>query len=257
MEKISAIVTCFNREEEIGSCLESLKWADELIVVDSFSTDGTVEIARGPAAKFFQRRYVSPGEQKNWAIRQASYSWILAIDSDEMIPPALRDEILSEMKNPRYHQYKAYRRNFFRGKEIKHCGWDTDKIIIIFKKDRYRYREDVVHDRLIPEDRFGFFKNKVIHHPHRSIEDFINRSNRYARGGAKKYFREGRRGTAFKMLLHAVFNFLKMYVFRLGFLDGARGLVICTLSSCYVAEKYARLWEMTEEKENLDHGETD
>jgi len=246
MEKISAIVTCFNREKEIGVCLESLKWADELIVVDSFSTDRTAEIAAAYADKFFRRKYISPGEQKNWAIGRASHPWILAIDSDEVVPPALRDEIMSELEKPRYHQYKAYRRNFFLGKEIKHCGWDTDKIIIIFRKDRYRYREDVVHDRLLPEDRFRFFENKVVHHPHRSIEDFISRSNRYSRGGAEKYFREGKRGGALKMFFHAAFNFLKMYFFRLGFLDGARGLIICTLSSCYVAEKYAHLWELSQ-----------
>lgn len=248
MEKVSAIVTCFNRENEIEACLQSLRWVDELIVVDSQSSDHTPELARKYADKFFQREYSSPGDQKNWAVQHASHLWILAIDSDEIMPEELRDEILETLKNPRFNQYQVYRRNFFLGKEMRHGGWNRDKLVILFKKNIYRYTVDVPHDHLVPEDERGSFKNRLIHYPHRSIDEFVKKSNRYATGGARKYFRAGRKGTACKMFLHAVFNFLRNYIFRLGILDGARGLIVATLSSCYVAEKYAKLWEREQGK---------
>ncbi len=254
MEKVSAIVICFNRAKEIEACLKSIRWVDELIVVDSRSTDRTAEIAQKYADKFYQHEYTSCGAKRNWALRHASHPWVLVIDSDEVMPEPLRDEIREVLGNPAYDQYKAYRRNFFLGREMKHGGWEKDKIIVLFRREKYRYREDVVHDRLIPEDRFGFFKNKVVHSSHNSLDEFIGRSNRYAKGGAAKLFREGKIGKAGKAFSHAAFTFIKQYIFRRGFLDGPHGLIAAVLSSCYVAEKYALLWELGEEKKRMELG---
>lgn len=248
MEKVSAIVICFNRRSEIESCLKSLRWADELIVVDSHSTDGTDEIARRYADRFYQHEYVSCGAKRNWALRHATHPWIVTIDSDEVIPEPLRDEIREVLGNPAFDRYKAYRRNFFLGREMKHGGWEKDKIVILFRRGKYSYREDVIHDRLVPEDSFGFLRNRVLHRSHNSLKEFIDRSNRYAEGGAAKLFREGKTGKAGKALTHAAFNFIKQYLFRRGFLDGSRGLIAALLSACYVAEKYALLWELEEMK---------
>ena len=244
MEKVSAIVTCFNRENEIAACLESLRWADELIVVDSFSRDRTLEIARRYTARLYQREYHSPGGQKNWAITQATHPWIVSIDSDEVMPVDLKNEVRSTLVAPRFRLYKVYRRGIFVGRELKHGGWNLDTNYLLFRKDTYRYTEEV-HERLMPASAFGLFHHHLIHYTHRSIEEFVQKSNRYATGGAKKYFLRGRRGTAAKVFSHAVFNFLKNYVFRFGFLDGGPGLIVAVLSSCYVAEKWAKLWELT------------
>jgi len=250
MERVSAIVTCFNRAKEIEACLSSLEWVDELIVVDSFSTDDTVEKARRFTDKVLQREYRSAADQKNWALARTSYDWVLRVDSDEIMPVALRDEISAVLKAPRFTRYHAYRRNYFLGKEIKRCGWNTDQVPILFRRDRHRFNEAEVHPRLIPEGKYGMLANRLVHHAHRSIDEFARKSNRYATWGAKKYFRQGRKGAAPKMFFHSLFNFIKLYIFRLGLLDGAEGLIICVLSSCYVAEKYAKLWEIYLKKES-------
>jgi len=217
-------------------------------VVDSFSADRTVELAKPYADKFFQRGYLTDANQKNWAFEQASHPWIAIIDSDEIIPKPLRDEIREILKNPRYGYYQVYRRGIFLGKEMKHGGWNRDKNYILFRKDRYRFNEDEVHAKLIPEEEFGIFNSRLIHFTHRSIDEFVVKSNSYATHSAKKYFRKGRKGTTAKIFFHPLFTFLKVYIFRLGFLDGARGMISATLSSAYVAEKYAKLWELTVRK---------
>ncbi len=244
MEKVSAIVICNNREDEIGPCLRSLRWVDELIVVDSYSTDRTPEVARSEADAFYQHPYTFPGNQKNWAIERTSHPWIVAIDSDEMVPEELRDEIIRTLACPRSDCYRVYRKNFLFGREMKHAGWKTDTVAILFRKDRYRFLADAPHSDIVPAGEPVLLKSRLIHYPHRSIDEFVKKSSSYAAGTALKYFREGRRGTAFKILLHPGFNFLKNYLLRRGFLDGAPGLISAILSTGYVAEKYARLWEL-------------
>ena len=250
MEKISAIITCFNREDEIEQCLESVRWVDELIVVDSFSTDRTIELARKYADKFLQHEYLSAAAQRNWAIPQAAHPWILIIDSDEVMPPELGEEIRRELEKPRYGRYRVYRRGFFLGVEMKHGGWNRDTNNIVFRQDRYRFNDDEVHPLLLPEDDYGIFRNRLIHYTHRSIDEFVRKANIYATWAALKYYRQGKKGAAAKIFFHSAYNFLRNYIFRRGFLDGDRGLISAVLSSCYVAEKYAKLWELTQAKKS-------
>lgn len=251
MPKVSAIVTCFNREGEIEACLESLRWADELIVVDSGSSDRTVELSRRHTEKVFQHEYLSPGNQKNWAIGKASHPWIVSVDSDEVVPPALAAEIRRTLEDPRRGLYLVYRRGFFLGTELKHGGWNRDRNYLLFRRDDYRYTEEV-HERLLPETPYGVFRERLIHYTHRSIDEFVKKSSRYATWGAEKYLRQGRKGTAAAILGHAAFNFLRNYLFRLGFLDGTPGLIVAMLSSYYVAEKWAKLWELERKKNSAN-----
>ena len=257
MNRISGIVTCFNSMPYIRDCLNSIRWADELIVVDSFSTDGTADLARGIADRFFQREYVSESGQRNWAIDRAAHDWIVMIDSDEVMPETLRDEIRFTVAQPRFTRYKVFRRGIFLGREMKHGGWNRDKNNILFRRDIYRFDGAEVHSRLIPDREFGVLKNRLVHYTHRSVDEFIRKSNRYAGQVARGYLRRGKRGTAARMFFHSVFNFTRNYVFRLGFLDGERGLISAVLSSCYVAEKYARLWDLTREREEASRGGAD
>lgn len=245
MEKVTAIVTCQDREAEIEACLKSVRWADELIVVDSGSTDRTLERARKFADRILVHEYQSAAAQRNWAIPQASHPWILIIDSDEVMPDGLRDEIKKELAEPRFGCYRVFRRGIFLGREMKHGGWASDQNNILFRRADYRFSDDEVHPVLIPAARPGIFRNRLDHYTHRSIDEFIVKSHRYAVWGARKYYRRGRKGRAASILLHPLFNFCRNYVFRLGFLDGAQGLISAVLSSCYVAEKYARLWDLT------------
>jgi glycosyltransferase involved in cell wall biosynthesis len=244
MEKVTAIVTCQNREDEIEACLKSVRWADELIVVDSGSTDRTVELARPYADRLLVHEYRSAAAQRNWAIPQASHPWVLIIDSDEVMPESLREEIRKELKNPRFGRYRVFRRGIFLGREMKHGGWANDQNNILFRKDTYRFSDDEVHPVLLPEDNPGILKNRLDHYTHRTVDEFIVKSHRYAVWSARKYLRRGRKGRAANILLHPLYNFCRNYVFRLGFLDGAQGVISAVLSSCYVAEKYARLWDL-------------
>jgi len=252
--KVSGIVTCFDNMPHIEACLESMRWVDELIVVDSFSTDGTAELARKIADRVFQREYTSESGQRNWAVERASHPWIVLIDSDEVIPTPLREEIRATLRNPRYNRYKVFRRGIFLGREMKHGGWNRDKNNLLFRQDRYRFDGAEVHSRLLPEDKYGLFQNRLDHYTHRSIDEFVVKSNRYATLVARRYYQRGKRGTAAKIFSHCAFNFIRNYFFRLGFLDGARGLVSAVLSSGYVAEKYAKLWELEKGKPDPGSG---
>ncbi len=159
MEKVTAIVTCHNREGEIEACLKSVRWVDELIVVDSGSTDRTVELARPYADRMLVHEYRSAAAQKNWAIPRAAHPWILIIDSDEVMPDSLRDEILEELENPRFGRYRVFRRSIFLGREMKHGGLAHDQNDIVFRKDEYRFSDDEVHAVLLPEAKSG--RNKL------------------------------------------------------------------------------------------------
>ncbi len=248
MEKVTAIVTCQDREDEIEACLKSVRWVDELIVVDSGSTDRTVERARPLADRVLVHEYRSAAAQKNWAIPRATHPWILIIDSDEVMPEPLRDEIRKELRNPRFGRYRVFRRAIFLGRVMKHGGLAHDQNDIIFRKETYRFSDDEVHAVLLPADKSGIFKTPLDHYTHRSVDEFIVKSHRYALWGARKYLRRGRKGRAINILLNPLYNFFRNYIFRLGFLDGPPGLVSAVLSSCYVAEKHARLWDLTREK---------
>ncbi len=249
MEKVTGIVTCFNREDEIEQCLQSVRWVDELIVVDSFSTDRTVERAKPFADIFYQHAYITATDQRSRAISRASHPWILIIDSDEVIPDELRDEIIQELKNPSYGKYRVFRRGFFLGEEMKHGGWQRDQNNILFRKDTYYFSDDEVHPVLLPDDTPGIFKNRLLHYTLPTLDEFVDNARRYATLGARKYLRKGRKGIAANIFFHPLFNFCKNYIFRLGFLDGSRGLISAVLSSCYVAQKHARLWELVNRKQ--------
>ncbi len=249
MNKVSGVVVCYNNMPYIRNCLESMTWVDELIVVDSFSTDGTAELGRKYADKLIQRKYLSDGDQKNFAFRQAAHPWVAVIDSDEVMPAALRDEIRRTLTDPVFDCYLVYRRGILLGREMKHGGWNRDKNYLLLRPDRYRFNEDPVHQKLIPAEKFGVLKNRLIHYTIRSVDEFVRNSNNYATRSAQKYARQGKKGSGIKIFIHPFYNFLKVYLFRLGFLDGTRGLISAVLSSAYVAEKYAKLWEMEHRKE--------
>ncbi len=249
MEKVSGLVVCYNNMPYIKNCLESMAWVDELIVIDAFSTDGTEKLARQYADKFIQREYVSDGNQKNYGFSQASHPWVAVIDSDEIMPEPLRDEIRRTLVNPGYGCYLVHRSGFFLGREMRHGGWNRDRNYLLLRPDRYRFSDEEVHQRLLPEEDFGILNNRLKHYTHRSIDEFVRKSNDYATRSACKYHRAGKKGSAGKIFFHPFYNFLKVYLLRLGFLDGVRGLISAALSSAYVAEKYAKLWELDHRRE--------
>ena len=246
-EKITALVPTFNEEENLRDCLASLRWADEIFVVDSFSQDRTLEIAREFSARVIQHEYVNSAAQKNWAIPQASHPWVLLVEADERVTPELREEIREILeKAPRADGYWIRRANHFLGRRMNHCGWETDKVIRLFRRDRGRYQEREVHAEIDLPGPLPVLGNPLLHYSFRSFRQYWRKMQLYTDWGARQARKEGRRAGWFSIALRPPLRFFKMYFLRLGFLDGIHGLVLCMLAAFSVFLKYAKLWELGE-----------
>jgi len=246
-EKLTVLVPTRNEEANLRDCLESVKWADELFVVDTFSTDGTLEIAREFGARIVQHEYVNSAAQKNWAIPQAANDWVMVVDADERVTPELAAEVralLSAPGGPAAAAYRMHRRTFFFGREIRHCGWDTDAVTRLFRRDKASYPEQWVHADMTVDGPVVTLKGRFDHYTYRSLEQYFEKFGRYTTWSAKDLAARGRRATAWNLVTRPAARFLKMYFLRLGFLDGAAGAVLCGLAACSVFTKYAKLWEM-------------
>ena len=242
---LSVIVPTFNEEATLRDCLESVRFADEILVVDSFSTDRTLDIARTFGARVLQHEYVYSARQKNWAIPQAKHEWVLLIDSDERVTPGLREEILALLSSgPRHDGYWILRANHFLGRRIKRCGWGTDKVIRLFRRDLARYEDREVHAEIELPGPLPVLRHPLEHHSFRSFGQYWRKIQIYSEWGAARLYREGRRAGPLEIFGRPVTRFFKMYVVRLGFLEGVHGLVLSMLGAFTVYLKYARLWEM-------------
>ncbi|MCO5297082.1 MAG: glycosyltransferase family 2 protein [Fimbriimonadaceae bacterium] len=242
--KITAIVPTYNEAANIEECLRGLQWADEVLVVDSYSTDGTPGLAAPLATRVVRHAYEHSAAQKNWAIPQASHEWIFLMDADERCPPELAVEIESVLAaEPKFDAYWIRRRNYFLGKEMRHGGWAKDKVIRLFRRE-LRYQDLPVHaDIDVPFERVGTLRERLVHFSIDSLDQFFEKRMRYAAWAARELDREGKRGSTFLILARGSLHFLKMYVLRGGFLDGKHGFVLAFLYSFYTSAKYVRLWE--------------
>jgi len=242
---LSVIVPTFNEETTLRDCLESVRFADEILVVDSFSTDATVDIARGCGARILQHEYGYSARQKNWAIPQATHPWVLLVDSDERVTPGLKEEILALLgAGPKHDGYWILRANHFLGRRMRRCGWGTDKVIRLFRRDLARYQDREVHAEIDLPGPLPVLRHPLEHHSFRSFGQYWRKIQIYSEWGAAQLYKEGRRAGALQIFGRPVARFLKMYVVRLGFLEGLHGLVLSMLGAFTVYLKYARLWEM-------------
>ncbi|HEU5250443.1 MAG TPA: glycosyltransferase family 2 protein [Thermoanaerobaculia bacterium] len=244
-EKLSAIVTSFNEEVNIRECLESLAFADEVLLVDSFSTDRTLEIARQiPGVRILQREYFGSAAQKNWAMDQTLHPWILIVDADERVMPALAREIVDLLeRGPSADYYSIRRRNLFLDRLIRHSGWSTDKVVRLVRRGAARYPKRRVHADIRPEGHVPTLDHALLHYTFRSLGQYLEKLHRYAEWGAADAYRKGKRPGAIPLFFRPAWRFVRMYVFQAGFLDGRHGLVLCTLQAYGVFLKWAKLWE--------------
>jgi glycosyltransferase involved in cell wall biosynthesis len=244
--KLTAIVTTFNEEENIRGCLASLSFADEILVVDSFSTDATIEIARTiPGVRLLQHEYLGNGPQCNWAMEQASHPWALIVDADERVTPALAREIEGLLgKGPEGDAYRLRRDNVFLGRLMRHSGWGTDRLVRLVKKGAVRYPERRVHADIETPGPAPTLRSPLLHDTFRSFGQYLEKLHRYAEWGAQDRFRRGRRAGVVEVAMRPAWRFLRMYVVQAGFLDGFPGLILCALQSYGVFLKWARLWEL-------------
>ncbi len=244
-EKVTALIPTFNEEQVLGECLESVGWADEIFVVDSFSSDRTRDIAREAGARILTHEYVNSAAQKNWAIPQAQHPWVLLVDADERVTPGLQEEIRSLLDSgPGHDGYWIRRCNHFLGKRMRHGGWETDKVIRLFRRDRARYQTKEVHAEIELPGPLPTLQHPLLHYSFRGFAQYWRKIQLYSDWGASQLWKEGQRAGWVSIGLRPVQRFLKMYVARAGFLDGIHGLVLAMLGAFSVFLKYAKLWEM-------------
>ena len=251
-EKISILVPTFNEESNIEDCLSGLTWADELMVVDSFSKDNTVELAKKFTENVLENEYVNSATQKNWALPQLTHDWVLIVDADERVTPELKEEILQILANPgdSVHGYRIYRQNHFMGKRVNYCGWQSDKVLRLFRKSKGKYQQREVHADIDLEGDIGVLKSKFLHYTFTSFEQYMKKFDRYTTWAAGDRAKKTAKVKWHHLTLRPAFRFFKQYVLKLGFLDGKTGVIICSLAAYSVFMKYAKLWEQQSKSEN-------
>ena len=243
--RVSAIVTTFNEAAAIAQCLESLTWCDEVLVVDSNSTDTTREIARGfDGVRVLRRTYYGAASQKNWAIDRCRHNWILILDADEIVTPALRSEIESILAAPvASTAYSIKRRTYAMGSEIRYSGWQHDRVVRFFHRGDARYPNRRVHADMMTRQKPGVLDEALDHHMVDTLEEYVERTRRYAFWGAAQLWRDGRRDIGlWHTLVRPTWRFFRTYVLQLGLLEGVRGLVMCGVPAYGTFLKYAAVW---------------
>ena len=227
--KISVYIIAFNEVEKIRDCINSVLWADEIILADSNSTDGTTEIAIGLGAKVVHIPFDGYGKLRNQALTHCSGDWIFSLDSDERCTIEVRDEIIKLINKAPLDIYLVPRKNFFMGKWIKYSGWQPNfRQPQLFKKGKMSYTKDPVHEGYISHSKkeIGVINNFIWQFPFKDTEELMHKANRYSTLGALKLKEKNIKGTILKALLHGFWSFVKHYIFKLGFLDGGPGFVI-------------------------------
>lgn len=247
--KLTVLIPCKNERNNIRACIESVRaFADEILIADSGSTDDTLDIVRQMGGcRVIEREYVHSANFKNWAIPQAAHPWVLIVDADERVTKKLAAEICGVLDAPPadVDGYWIGRKNHFLGYHIAHCGWNSDDVLRLFRRDVARYRERWVHAEIeLHANRVRRLKHPFDHFTAWSSEQHWQKLNRYATWGALNMRDEGQRVTLFSMFFRAPLRFIQLYFVRLGFLDGIPGLHVCAYTAFYVFMKQARLWEL-------------
>ena len=248
MEKVTAIIPCYNEEKNIERAIQSVKWADEIMVVDSYSTDKTLEIAKKHTSFTLQHEYENSAAQKNWAIPQANHPWIFLLDADEVVTPELQSEVKSILqKNTPHDAFWIKRQNYFMGKKLKY-SWSGDKVIRLFKRDTCKYQPLHVHAEIITEGSISQLKNKIEHHSYeyKSLERHLKRMDIYTTWGAYDRVEKVGKVTMFHLFLKPFWRFIRHYFIQLGMLDGKVGFVIAVMSSYTVFLRSLKLWRIKE-----------
>ena len=242
-KKITAIIPTFNEEFHIESAIKSVDFADEIIVIDSFSTDRTVEIVGRHDVKLIQRKFDNFSSQKNHAINLSQHDWVFILDADESIPVSLKKEIIETISIEAIEvAYWIYRVNIYMNKEIKYSGWQNDKSVRLFNKQFCKYDGKLVHENIIVKGKTGVLKAKMIHDSYKGIDAMILKRNKYAQFQAEMLFKEGEKPNLFHFIIKPIFRFFKHYIVQLGFLDGFRGFIVSFTYSYTVFMRYVKLW---------------
>ena len=239
---LSVILITKNEAANIRACLESVAWADEIIVVDSGSTDDTVAIARQMGARVYEHDWPGFGTQKNRALGYASKDWIFSIDADERVTPELRSEIETIIRTE--HTSDAYiisRLSNYCGRFMRHSGWYPDLLPRLFKRGKARFSDDLVHERLIVEGATGELHGLLLHYAFDDLEGVLHKVNQYSSAGAQMMQRRGRQTSLTGAVLRGIWSFMRTYVLRGGFLDGREGFMLAVSNAEGTYYRYLKL----------------
>ncbi|WP_395067163.1 glycosyltransferase family 2 protein [Flavobacterium sp.] len=243
--KITALAITFNEEENVKRYVESLSFADEIIFVDSQSTDKTVEIAEQMGVRVLQRKFDDFSNQRNYAIDQAANDWIIFFDLDEIITKELELEIKNTILNSNNKVAFFVKRNFFfMGKNIKFGGWQNDKAIRLFNKNFCKYNGNLVHEEVKANGSISVLKNKVNHYSYKNFDNYNDKLNLYSMLQAENLYIKKIKPSAYHLIFRPFYRFVWQYFFRLGILDAKEGFILAYVHSFSVFKRYLQLWMM-------------
>ncbi|MDT3697191.1 MAG: glycosyltransferase family 2 protein [Ignavibacterium sp.] len=242
--KISVVIITGNEENNIRDCLQSAVWADEIIVVDSESTDNTVEIAKEFTDKVFVQKWLGYSKQKSYAISLAKNEWVVSLDADERVTKPLADEILNyDLDNTKYSAFKMKRENYFIGKKISGCGWGNDYQLRLFRKSKTKLSERLVHEKFIVEGEVAELKNVILHYSYNNLKEGFDKINTYSSLEAEEKHRKKKVST-FRIIFFPVVAFLQHYLFRKGIKDGKHGLMVSLMHAITKLQVQMKIWEI-------------
>jgi len=244
MANLSVVVLTKNEESCIAECLESVKWADEIMVVDDESTDKTLEIVKQYTPKIFIRKMDIEGKHRNWAYAQARNPWVLSLDADEKVTPELKLEIEKAINTQEFVAYTIPLRNYIGNYWVKYGGWYPASKVRLFRKDKFKYEEAEVHPRIILDGKCGHLKGDIIHKGYPDLEHFLSSVNRQSTLEAKKWINTGRKMTLIWITWRTVDRFFRRYLRKKAYKDGVYGFVIAYFDSLYQILSYIKYKEM-------------
>lgn len=261
MNLLSVIIVTQNEEKNIRDCLESIIWADEIIVVDGGSQDNTLEICKEYKCRVFKNPWPGYAEQKQYALDRAIHPWVLSIDSDERVTTALAKEIRDILASGsiEFDGFKIPRLSYFLGKKIFHSGWYPGYQLRLFKRDKTRLSDSRVHEGFLVDGKTGFLKSDLMHFTHGSVEESLTRMNRYSSLESLDRYEKRRTGVIhwYHFFVHPFSAFMRQYIVKKGFRDGIHGLILAMITSVVKFAMYVKIWELQHNEKNTKPQQAD
>ena len=247
--KLSVIIITKNEAHNIAACIDSIRFADEIIVVDSGSTDATVAIASAAGARVIETSdWPGFGIQKNRALDNATCDWVLSLDADERVTPELASEISSVIcRTDAADGYRISRRSWYCGRFMRHGGWSPDYVTRLTKRHAARFTNHLVHERLVVEGKVGTLKAIMLHYSFLDYSQVLKKVDQYSTLSAQQHHSRGKRASVGKAVLHGLWAFIRTYLLKLGFLDGAHGLALAISNAEGSYYRYVKLWLLNEQ----------
>lgn len=246
---LSVVVVVKNEEANIRECLESVKWADEIVLVDDDSTDKTIEIAKEYTDRIFRRKMDIEGRHRNWAYSQARNSWVLSLDADERVTPELKDELIKLLSAPcEFRGFAIPRRNYIGDHWVKYGGWYPSAQLKLFRKEYFRWEEAEVHPRPILDGSWSKLNSDLIHYSYKDFGDFLNKMNKQTSWEAAKWVRDKRKMHKLKAFWRVYDRFMRTYFTKKSYKEGFMGFMVAYFAGLYQLLSYAKYWELIKEK---------